>query len=248
MQSVQTAETAETADDGGPVASNRTGSGVRAVGARGRQAAGTRELIMATAERLFAEHGVAAVSSRQISEAAGQGNNAAVGYHFGTKTDLVLAIVRRHVDGIERRRAELVAELGPDAAVLDWVECLVRPLTEHLASLGAPSWYARFSLQLSTDPALRDLVTDEVLNSPSMLRISKGLRPALAALPREVREQRLQMIRHLLAHTCADRERTLSGLSRSTRADWDRAARLLIDAVTGLLLAPVSAAARPAGA
>lgn len=214
----------------------------RGVGARGRQAEGTRELIMATAERLFAEHGVAAVSSRQISEAAGQGNNAAVGYHFGAKRDLVVAIVRRHGDQIERRRAELVAGLGADAGVLDWVECLVRPLTEHLAALGVPSWYARFALQMTADPALRELSAQEVAQSPALRRISKGLRPWLAALPREVREERLQMIRHLLWHTCADRERALAQAGRSTRAEWDRAARLLIDAVAGLLLAPVSTA------
>jgi AcrR family transcriptional regulator len=220
----------------------------RPVGARGRQAEGTRELIMATAERLFAEHGVAAVSSRQISEAAGQGNNAAVGYHFGSKTDLVRDIVRRHGEQIELRRAELVARLGADADVRDWVECLVRPLTDHLAALGAPSWYARFALQLSTDPALRELTADELLTSPSIARISKGLRPSLTALPREVREQRLQMIRHLIRHTCADRERMLAAAGRPTRAEWDRAARLLVDAVAGLLLAPVTAVPRPAGA
>lgn len=47
---------------------------------------------MTAAERLYAEHGVFGMSNRQVSEAAGQGNNAAVGYHFGTKTDLVRAI------------------------------------------------------------------------------------------------------------------------------------------------------------
>jgi AcrR family transcriptional regulator len=225
---------------------------VRRVGARGRQAEGTRELIMATAERLFAEHGVAAVSSRQISEAAGQGNNAAVGYHFGSKTDLVRDIVRRHGEQIELRRAEFVANLlkdpGAEAGVRDWVECLVRPLTDHLAALGAPSWYARFALQLSTDPALRELTADELQHSPSMARISKGLRPWLTALPREVREQRLQMIRHLIRHTCADRERMLAAAGRPTRVEWDRAARLLADAVAGLLLAPVTVASRAAGA
>ena len=35
-----------------------------------------------------------AVSNRQISEAAGQGNNAAACYHFGTRTDLLRAIER----------------------------------------------------------------------------------------------------------------------------------------------------------
>lgn len=57
---------------------------------------GTRERILNAAERLFAEHGVYAVSNRRVSEAAQQGNNAAVGYHFGTKADLVRAIARKH--------------------------------------------------------------------------------------------------------------------------------------------------------
>ncbi|MGO4759077.1 TetR family transcriptional regulator, partial [Streptomyces sp. 2MCAF27] len=59
--------------------------------ARAEQVSATRELILTAAERLFAERGVYAVSNRQVSEAAGQGNNAAVGYHFGTKADLVRA-------------------------------------------------------------------------------------------------------------------------------------------------------------
>ena len=51
----------------------------------GGQPSPTRELLLNTAERLFAEHGVAAVSNRQICEAAGQGNNYAIGYHFGSR-------------------------------------------------------------------------------------------------------------------------------------------------------------------
>src|SRR5699024_7108128 len=60
--------------------------------ARADRGAGTREVILDTAERLFVEHGTGVVSNRQISEAAGQGNNTAVGYHFGTRADLVRAI------------------------------------------------------------------------------------------------------------------------------------------------------------
>ncbi|MBR7839554.1 TetR family transcriptional regulator, partial [Actinospica durhamensis] len=213
-----------------------------AAGARGRQSEGTRELIMATAERLFAEHGLAGVSARQISEAAGQGNNAAVGYHFGTKTDLIRAIVRRHNQLIELRRVGMLERLGADAGPRDWIECLVRPLTEHLAEPGGPSWYARFSLQVGIDPVLREILSREVRSAPGMVRVAAGLRPSLAALPPEVRRARLEMIRHLIEHTCADRERALATATRPVRADWDRAARLLVDAVAGLLLAPVTPA------
>ncbi|WP_329309835.1 hypothetical protein [Streptomyces sp. NBC_01262] len=47
---------------------------------------------------LRTERGVYAVANRQVSEAAGQGNNTAVGYHFGTKADLVRAMRRIMVD------------------------------------------------------------------------------------------------------------------------------------------------------
>src|SRR5919109_278693 len=141
---------------------------------RGERAGATRNLILATAERLFAEHGVFAVSNRQVSVAAGQGNNAAVGYHFGTKTDLVRAIARKHHEQIERRRLQMVAEVGDSTRVRDWVACLVRPLTEHLADLGNPTWYARFSAQAMTDPGLREIMTEEALTSPALLQIIDG--------------------------------------------------------------------------
>jgi ferredoxin len=50
---------------------------------------------MTAAERLYADHGVTAVHSRRIGEAAGQGNVAAVGHHFGNRADLVRSAPRR---------------------------------------------------------------------------------------------------------------------------------------------------------
>ena len=86
---------------------------------RDAQVNATREALLTAAERLFAERGVHAVANRQISEAAGQGNNAAVSYHFGTKADLVRAITRKHVDQIERTRARMVVGIGDSADLRD---------------------------------------------------------------------------------------------------------------------------------
>ena len=138
----------------------------------------------------------------------------------------------------------MLEHVGPQAEPRDWFACLVRPLTDHLAGLGAPSWYARFSLQVSTDPVLARTILDETRTAPGMARIAAGLAPSLAALPADVREQRLRMIRYLIAHTCAEQERVLAEAAKPGAggggADWDRVARLLVDAISGLLLAPVS--------
>ena len=200
----------------------------------------TRELILAAAERLFAEHGVGAVSNRQISEAAGQGNNTAVGYHFGTKADLVRAIVRKHATRIEDLRARQLADLTDPDDVRGWVDCLVRPVLEHLAALGSPTWYARFCAQVVSDPALHRIMIEEALTSPSLQTILEGLKRCLPDLPPEVSAERGEMVRHLIVHVAAERERALAEHTPTPRSNWDDAAIGLADAVVGMWLAPVT--------
>ncbi|WP_243788418.1 TetR/AcrR family transcriptional regulator [Saccharopolyspora gloriosae] len=208
--------------------------------ARAKQVSETRELILSAAERLFAEHGVAAVSNRQVSEAAGQGNNTAVGYHFGTKAELVAAIVRKHHQEIEDLRARMVADARGSRNVRDWVACTVLPHARHLADLGTPSWFGRFGAQAMTDPAYREIMSQESLNSPSLLEATSELNRCLSHLPAEVREDRRDMGRQLMVHVVAERERALAEGGTTARASWDQAATGLIDALTGLWLAPIT--------
>lgn len=200
----------------------------------------TRELILVAAERLFAEHGVFAVSNRQVSEAAGQGNNAAVGYHFGTKADLVRAIVRKHAGQIEQVRLQMLREVGESSDVRDWVACLVRPAAEHMASLEGPTWYARFGAQVMTDPALRPIMEEESLSTPSLHHVLDGLNRCLPEMLPEVRAERDDMARQLMVHMSAERERALADGTSTPRPSWYEAATGLIDAVVGLYLAPVT--------
>lgn len=201
------------------------------------RAAATREIILATAERLMAEEGVQATSNRRISEAAGQGNTAAVGYHFGTRQDLVRAIARRHSADTERRRAELVAAATGSARARDWVACIVRPVTDHLEALGSPSWCARFGAAVMADPAMRPVMAAESA-SPSLRTALDGLRACLPDLPADVIAERNDMMRLLLLHVPAERERALAEGHPTPRPSWDAAAAGLIAAVTAVWTAP----------
>src|SRR4029078_9491368 len=109
-----------------------------------------------------------ALSNGRISEAANQGNNAAACYHFGTRTDLLRAIESKHRAPIEELRGRMLAGVEGSSELRDWVVTLVLPLTDHLAALGNPSWYARFAAQAMADPAHRQGVTKDVLASPAL--------------------------------------------------------------------------------
>ena len=208
--------------------------------ARTDRNAATRERILDAAERLFAEHGVWAVSNRAVAQEAGQGNTAVVGYHFGTKVDLVRAILARHAEPVHRVRERLLAEVEGSTDARDWVACLVRPTAEHLATLGVPSWFARFAAQVTTDPVLRATTMADALDSPTLRRIVAGLDACLPALPAEVHREREDISRHLLVHLFAERERAVAEGRPTARATWADAATGLIDAVVGVWLAPVT--------
>ncbi|MFJ1747673.1 TetR/AcrR family transcriptional regulator [Streptomyces sp. NPDC088116] len=208
--------------------------------ARADRVAETREAIMSAAERLFAEHGLIAVSNRQIGEAAGQGNVTAVSYHFGAKAGLVRAVMSKHSEKVERIRQRHLDEIGDSHDLRDWVGCLVRPVPEHLGSLGIPSWYARFAVQVMTDPLMRAMTTDEALTREPLRQTLDGLGRLLEAVPAPVRVERGAMARHLIVHTCAERERALAEGTALLHSSWERTADALTDAIVGLLTAPVS--------
>ncbi|GAA4896151.1 TetR family transcriptional regulator [Actinomycetospora straminea] len=165
-----------------------------------------------------------------------------VGYHFGTKTDLVRAVVRRHSEAIERSREAMLARIVDGDDLREWLDCLVRPTFDHLDSLGSPTWYARFGAQVMTDPALREILVDESLGSPVLLRILDGLHACLPELPAAVRRERGDVGRHLLVHVPAERERALAEGAPTTRATWSDAASGLVDVLVGVWLAPVTPA------
>lgn len=96
----------------------------------------TQTRILDQAERLFAERGYDGSSLREITEAA-EVNLAAVHYHFGSKAQLLAAVLLRRIGPINeeriRRLEALVAEAPQGVPPVDAiVESFLRPAVEQL--------------------------------------------------------------------------------------------------------------------
>ncbi len=65
----------------------------------------TKQRILGAAEALFAKHGFAGASLRQVTSAANV-NLAAVNYHFGSKENLINEVFRRRLDDLNAQRLQ----------------------------------------------------------------------------------------------------------------------------------------------
>jgi AcrR family transcriptional regulator len=208
--------------------------------AQGTRKASTRELILDTAERLFAEQGIFATSNRRIAEAAGQGNSSVAGYHFGSKADLVRAITRRFTTEVERSRTQMLARLDDSAGLKELLGCLVRPWTDRFEALGPHSYFARVCAQAMNSPTLRPIVVEEGSHSDSLEQTWDVLDqyfPGRADLSTELRRD---MMQHLIVFVCAEREGALADGRPTSRQTWTEEADGLIDALQGIITASMT--------
>ena len=98
-------------------------------------ASSTRDALVERGALLFARHGVAAVTARQLHEAVQARNESALHYHFGGKDGLVAAILTEHLAAVEARRAPLVVAIAAEDRSGDLralVHALAAPMAEDL--------------------------------------------------------------------------------------------------------------------
>lgn len=91
----------------------------------------TRQRILGAAEELFAEHGFAGASLRQVTAAANV-NLAAVNYHFGSKDNLIEEVFRRRLDELSQRRLERLSVVArrPGATLEGLLDAFISPALE----------------------------------------------------------------------------------------------------------------------
>ena len=200
----------------------------------------TSDLLLDAAARLFAERGVDNVSIAEIVRTANQRNASAVHYHFGSRDEILRAVLARHVPAIADRRRQLLerARSKPARDVRSAAEAVVRPVTEF-AQGGWREWaYLQIGSELT---GTVDRVTPEIrelLKQTAGYEAWELLRERCPQVPADLWRARQEICIVFIGRAAADRARTLDGGDRHDIESDDRFVDNLVDMVIGAMTAP----------
>lgn len=207
---------------------------------------GTRDRIKRAARRLFAEHGVEAVSVRDIIAAAGAKNGGSLNYYFGSKDalieELLTEIFREMSDAWMLGLSEIDRKGGPQS-VRDIVKIIISPPVPILVSDDAPTASRFLASMLSTRRSVvQELI--ERMHFSAFSRLLLYIQEICKDIPPEVMRQRLIFFAWYSVSVLGAYEsfRSKEKNDKSTVwMDYDPLVNI-IDTGTGLLEADVSVA------
>ncbi|MBQ1014147.1 TetR/AcrR family transcriptional regulator [Micromonospora sp. M51] len=200
-----------------------------------RRSDAARTALLDAAERLFAESGVAEVSDRRVAEAAGNTNHSAVRYYFGGREGLLKALMARHVHDVAEQREGMPP---PEDSVLGDIRGLVEPSMRVLDRLPRPSWRARFLEHMLHNPTTLPIMQEVQDTTPQALELRESLAARLRHLDPEVVAGRALLITRIVSTTTAEVEARAERNGEDPR--WPEVGDFLVDAITGMLSAPIS--------
>jgi AcrR family transcriptional regulator len=199
------------------------------------QAEMTRQQLVSTAEQLFAEQGLDAVSLAQINRAAGQRNATALHYHFGGKQGLLQAIFDKHTPRVNTLRGQMLAQLADDADLKELVAVLVVPLAEQVRDADGGCCYLQFLAQVINNPALSPESVDQ-RSDPVLDAQRSRFSAALSQLPTEVRDLRIQYLLAMVFNSLAAYARQVQKIGLDSKRH-QLMLEQLVEAATGALRA-----------
>jgi AcrR family transcriptional regulator len=205
----------------------------------------TKERILDTAERLFAAHGFAGTSLRAITREAGV-NLAAVHYHYGTKEDLLRAVLSRIVVPVNRERLEMLeqADAREDLPTVEGIlEAYLAPGLRAVQDLGERGIViTRFLGRSYTEPTelVQALVREQFEDVGR--RFTEALGRALPNLPEAELYWRFKLVVGVMTHIQADAGR--SDAYAEDLSDVEGTVRRLVAFLAAGLRAPVPAPQR----
>ena len=189
----------------------------------------TKDRILGAAEELFAQHGFAGTSLRQVTSRADV-NIAAVNYHFGSKENLVNEVFRRRMDEMSARRLEHLADAV--ARHPGELEPVLAAFVEPALSLaldrhgGAAFIRVIARAYAEKNDSLRKFLSDQYGHVPR--EFAKAIAGCLPDLPKEQLYWRLDFLSGALTYAMADFGMIKRPGGTTEAAHRERAARELI--------------------
>lgn len=200
--------------------------------------AATASRLLDVAERLFAQHGIEAVSIRQIVLASGQGNLSAAHYHFGSRDVLTRKLLERRMEVVDRMRHERLDRLlaaGP-ADLTGLLGASIGTLADVVIQMPWGADYVQVIAQALFNPRMKLLEQIDPRAISGLTRMVELARAQLPALAPEVFDARMSIVQH----------ETVYSFSRWLHAHGplDSDNRVAFDAMVGRLIHFMSAGMR----
>ena len=189
----------------------------------------TKDRILGAAEELFAQHGFAGTSLRQVTSRADV-NIAAVNYHFGSKENLVNEVFRRRMDEMSAQRlAQLKSATQQHPGELEPVlAAFVEPALALSKDQHGGAAFIRVIARAYAEKndSLRKFLSDQYGHVPR--EFAKAIATCVPQLSKEQLYWRLDFLSGALTYAMADfgMIKRPSGTSEATHRE--RAARELI--------------------
>ncbi len=171
------------------------------------RAPSTKDRILDAAERLFAEHGFAQTSLRDITAEAGV-NLAAVNYHFQSKDHLIAAVFDRRIGPLNEQRLATLDRLEEEAAgrplaVEDLLRAILEPVLRMASTPEGGAFAANLIGRAHTEPGdvFEHLFTGQF--APVITRVMAAARRSLPELSEVELLWKLQFTIGAMSHTIA---------------------------------------------
>jgi AcrR family transcriptional regulator len=197
-----------------------------------RDATQTRARLLRAGEVRFARDGVAGAKLSDIVRDAGQRNDSAVGYHFGSRQGMLAAIVAKHMEAMERHRS--VPDDG--AGLPEVVRAIVEPTAALLATEDGRD-FLRIMEQVAAWSGLGTGRPNEVLAGTvigaQLERLNDLLEPQLGTT---LTRERVALLVTFLTAALAERARARESGTRQ-RLNHERFVGHLVNVLSGALSA-----------
>ncbi|GAA2602288.1 hypothetical protein GCM10010411_40130 [Actinomadura fulvescens] len=194
---------------------------------------------MRAGARLFAREGIDAARTRDIVALAGQSNDSAITYHFGSRRGLLEAILRAGVDRMEPARTTALATLDPtDLRAV--VAAIVEPVADELKTEEGRD-FLRIVVQVARHSGVRTHTPPALIQDTAIAKQLHLLEDACRThLPEPVALERIAVVIAFLTAALADRTSRYDSL-----LDHDTFVAELIEMLTAALRAPAISSRSP---